>query len=387
MKTILHTFLLVAMLVLFGIQHVVEAKESGGKSRDLAKKRMTREKQSYDLSSKIRDLKTHNKRPMSVGRRLHDKPKIDSIRDVGKHSPLDMRIRLRQKKQKIQAIEEKQIKGNKIANLQSQLINKLTSEDITEAWVQHYTSGLISSDDYGNNITIDASGNLYVTGVSYADETAYDYITIKYNSTGEVQWTARYNGPTNSDDYVNSIAVDASGNVYVTGCSYGSGTDYDFATIKYNSSGEEQWVARYDGPGHSSDFAYSIAVDANGNVYVTGCSGHSNSSAFTTIKYGQNSVSVSKEEKKYPIKYSLSQNYPNPFNPTTNVTFTIPERTYVNLKIFNAIGSEVCTLISELLPAGTYKRQWDASKLPSGIYFLRLQAGKFIDTKKLLLIK
>src|SRR2546430_1692201 len=65
---------------------------------------------------------------------------------------------------------------------------------------------------------------------------------------GQEQWVARYNGPGNSVDEANSIAIDSAGNVYVTGKSFGSGTDYDYATVKYDSFGQEQWVARYNGP-------------------------------------------------------------------------------------------------------------------------------------------
>ena len=113
---------------------------------------------------------------------------------------------------------------------------------------------------------------MYVTGMSYGSGTAYDYATIKYNSSGDTMWVRRYNGPGNSDDEATAIAVDGSGNVYVTGYSDGSGTCYDYATIKYNSSGDTMWVRRYNGPGNSNDEANAIAVDGSGNVYVTGYS-------------------------------------------------------------------------------------------------------------------
>jgi hypothetical protein len=80
---------------------------------------------------------------------------------------------------------------------------------------------------------------------------------------------ARYDGPANSDDGATALAVDAAGNVYVTGGSAGSsGTDY--ATIKYDPDGNELWVARYDGPAHYDDIAEDLAVDSMDNVYVTG---------------------------------------------------------------------------------------------------------------------
>ncbi len=81
-----------------------------------------------------------------------------------------------------------------------------------------------------------------------------DYATIKYNSSGVQQWIARYNGPGNYSDYASSIAVDGSGNVYVTGRVLVAATDIDYATIKYNSSGVQQWVTRYNGPGNGYDW-------------------------------------------------------------------------------------------------------------------------------------
>ncbi|MEW6655066.1 MAG: T9SS type A sorting domain-containing protein, partial [Bacteroidota bacterium] len=88
-----------------------------------------------------------------------------------------------------------------------------------------------------------------------------------------------------------------------------------------------------------------------------------------------------------PTHFNLEQNYPNPFNPATTISFSLPSKTFVSLKVFDALGREVSILVSEELPAGTYSSQWNASGLPSGVYFYRLQAGSFVDTKKLILLK
>jgi len=161
---------------------------------------------------------------------------------------------------------------------------------VTEEWVARY-NGPGNYDDNANVIALDSSGNVYVTGESYGSETDFDYATIKYNSVGIQRWIARYNGPGNGFDQAYAIAVDSSGNVYVTGESYGSRTNLDYATIKYDSLGIQQWVSRYNGPGDYVDNAYAIAVDSSGNVYVTGYSyGSGTFSDYATIKYNSSGI-------------------------------------------------------------------------------------------------
>src|SRR5574341_1449759 len=137
-------------------------------------------------------------------------------------------------------------------------------------WVRRY-NGPANSDDVASALAVDASGNVYVTGLSY-NGTYDDYATIMYSPFGDTMWFGRYNGPGNGGNEAFALAVDASGNVYVTGKSWGSGTFYDYATIKYSPFGDTLWVRRYDGPGKSNDYATALAVDASGNLYVTGSS-------------------------------------------------------------------------------------------------------------------
>jgi spore coat protein A len=86
-------------------------------------------------------------------------------------------------------------------------------------------------------------------------------------------------------------------------------------------------------------------------------------------------------------EFSLDQNYPNPFNPSTTINFTIPQNTQVTLKIYDVLGSEVSTLINQVVPAGNHEVQFDAIGLPSGVYFYNLSAGKFVENKKMMLMK
>jgi hypothetical protein len=135
---------------------------------------------------------------------------------------------------------------------------------------------------------VDGSGNVYVTGYSYGLGTGMDYATIRYYSNGDTAWVKRYNGPGNNFDEVDAIAMDGSGNVYVTGDSYGGSIGYDYATIRYCPNGDMTWVKRYNGPGNGYDNACAIAVDDSGNVYLTGVSqGSGTGSDYATIKYVQ----------------------------------------------------------------------------------------------------
>ncbi len=88
-----------------------------------------------------------------------------------------------------------------------------------------------------------------------------------------------------------------------------------------------------------------------------------------------------------PYEYNLSQNYPNPFNPITTIEYQIPELSFVKIKVYDVLGSEVSTLVNEEKPSGSYEVKFDAAGLSSGIYFYRIQAGNFVQTRKMILLK
>jgi hypothetical protein len=88
-----------------------------------------------------------------------------------------------------------------------------------------------------------------------------------------------------------------------------------------------------------------------------------------------------------PKSYKLSNNYPNPFNPSTTIKFSIPKQSFVTLKVYDLLGREVASLVNKELQAGSYKTQFNASNLASGVYLYRLNAGGFVQTKKLMLMK
>jgi hypothetical protein len=170
-------------------------------------------------------------------------------------------------------------------------INYFTTKyasDGTAQWLKTY-NGPGNSNDEAKALAVDADGNVYVTGYSMGSGTNEDYATIKYRANGDTAWVRRYDGPESNHDYATAIAIDNLGNVYVTGQSYTSSTGWDYATVKYDSSGNQMWVKRYNGPAGINDVAVSIAVNNFGNVYVSGYSeGAGTNYDYATIKYWQN---------------------------------------------------------------------------------------------------
>jgi hypothetical protein len=93
------------------------------------------------------------------------------------------------------------------------------------------------------------------------------------------------------------------------------------------------------------------------------------------------------DETTQPTEFILQQNYPNPFNPSTTIRYSIPELSKVKLTLFNLLGEEVTTFVNEEKNAGNYTVEFNASSLPSGVYFYQLRAGFFTETKKMLLLR
>jgi uncharacterized delta-60 repeat protein len=251
-------------------------------------------------------------------------------------------------------------------------------------WIQRY-NGFANQGDYGSELSLDNAGNVYVCGSTTWNGPGTDYLTIKYSSAGVQEWTQRYNGPQNGDEFSTSMDVDKYGSVYITGSSFGASNDIE--TIKYNSSGVQQWEQRYNGTANFIDLATSIAVDKSGNVYITGYSDFVvNNSDLITIKYTQ-PVGINTISSIVPSEFALGQNYPNPFNPATNIQFDMLKGDFVTVKIYDMLGKEIENLIDEYKPAGSYMISYDAGKLNSGVYFYRMETKNFTATKKMILVK
>ncbi|WP_167855069.1 SBBP repeat-containing protein [Hymenobacter wooponensis] len=154
-----------------------------------------------------------------------------------------------------------------------------------QMWVAVY-DGPAHGLDAASDVAVDAAGNVYITGYSYTTPSSLDYVTIKYSPSGQQLWLATYNGPGDKGDGATNLKLDAVGNVYVTGTTTTSSGQVNYATVKYSASGQQQWAAFYDGPANLADQPVDLALDAAGNVYVTGTSANgSTRDDYATVKY------------------------------------------------------------------------------------------------------
>lgn len=387
------------------------------------------------------------------------------------------------------------------ANKEDYLTIKYNNNGVQQ-WVARY-DGVSHDADFANAFALDGSSGVYVTGKSYKSGQMADYVTVKYNNEGIQEWTSRYNGPGNGDDIAYSIAIDVNynsyitgtskgtsntdyatvkispngsqvwaqryngtgngvdearslildpyGSCYVTGFSMGTTSNYDYATLKYDPSGNQIWVQRYNGPGNGIDKAWKINLIKkpcltdypcwNFDLYVTGQSiGSGTGNDFCTVKYDQfgmqkwvcryassgsiedisttNAVRddfgylyaagvindnygivqisnrssqtdgpMSVKGPELPKEYKLEQNFPNPFNPATTINYEVPNSGLVEINVYNMLGKQVSSLVNSYMEPGRYNVSFDASNLPSGTYVYTIKAGSYIESKKMVLIK
>jgi hypothetical protein len=139
--------------------------------------------------------------------------------------------------------------------------------------------------------------------------------------------------------------------------------------------------------GVSGGSVYALAVVGN-EVYVGGSFTWAGGvSANRVARWIGGATNVEPISIDMPSTYLLQQNYPNPFNPSTTILFSIPTSEFVTLKVYDVLGREIATLVNENLSAGSYSYNFDAKNLTSGVYLYKLQAGKYSETKKMMLIR
>jgi len=230
---------------------------------------------------------------------------------------------------------------------------------------------------------IDTNRNLISARYNNINQSYYVIIN-KIDTSGNNIWTAQ----TPSVLFPASIYTNQNNKIFLSAYSTGSGNQ-KYYTYVYNSDGSLFWNGEYVNTSGTGCRPIKIISDKNDNIYVSG-------NAYTvypdvtilTVKYSlltgnsnSNSVSV------FTDKFFLNQNYPNPFNPNTVINYELRNASLVKMIVYDVLGNEVATLINEYKSVGSHEIEFDGSDFSSGIYFYRIEAGSFIQTKKMLLLK
>ena len=173
--------------------------------------------------------------------------------------------------------------------------------------------------------------------------------------------------------------------IYAIGGWYHSGGGPIYDKVEVYNPESNTWYTETPMP---TPLAVLAGIVLDGKIYLYGgsctthpCTGTSSIYEFTPL------IVPVEVEVSTPLEFLLEQNYPNPFNPVTVIKYSIPEVSNVTLKLYNLLGEEVATLVNEEKVAGYHKLEFNAINLPSGVYFYQLRAGKYIETKKMLLLK
>lgn len=147
------------------------------------------------------------------------------------------------------------------------------------------TGGGTAGFDYVTGMVKDNAGNVYITGASFSIYTGFDFLTLKLDDSLQVVWSSTYNSGGLATNVSNAIARDTAGNIYVTGFTDSTGQGMNYTTIKYNSSGTQQWVRHWNDSENGNDTAKAITIDNDGDIIITGTSWNGSDEDYYTIKY------------------------------------------------------------------------------------------------------
>ena len=298
------------------------------------------------------------------------------------------------------------------ANAQGQI-----TSDTTWAWwgwgVAEVADGSMmlvgAPDPFGNNTSWFQTDQSIDVNAEITPESVTMYLKVKFTTTGT---------PTDGDQLHVCVATDpeflTNLNVYtVVSSPIGLIGQFYFqinesAGALHPAIGYDAWFwekivldgqsvsvwAYADGeaPADTATWSYTtdnVAIGAGAPTFIIAGVTHDDSSAvhIGEIWYNETPTAGISDNDPIASNYKLGQNYPNPFNPITNISYTVPQAGAVKLSVFNALGEKVSTLVNNVVTSGTHTAAWDAVNMPSGVYFYRVEAGSFTQTRKLLLIK
>lgn len=260
------------------------------------------------------------------------------------------------------------------------------------AFVCIYNSGIWVSTDNGttwdkftknladsvfNNILYLSSTNILVSTETFSNDKVYQ--TKDFGNS----WT-EYSGYQFNEGHTLHFLDKDSNNFFVSV----EGHRFFRNNIVFSDNNGASWKTLFSGESDMFDI-YDIKLDSDGYIFLFGYRNH----PYFGVVFRRSAHTIYEQitdvdvDTQIPTKYSLSQNYPNPFNPVTTIKYSVPENSFVTLKVHDILGREITTLVNEEKYAGNYSVTFDGSGLSSGIYFYTIKTNKYSNTKKLVLMK
>ena len=271
------------------------------------------------------------------------------------------------------------------------LLAKFSKSD--GAYLNHVAFGREDAwTNFENALGLASDGTyLYVVGVTTVSANNNDIFLTKYDKNLNQLWYHTWGGP--ETESARAIAVGDDGLIYLGGntTSFGSG-ELEVVLLKYSPAGE--LLAHKTWGGSANDNVLDVAI--NGNfLYATGKTQSFNPNgkfAAFMITVNLDSLVSTVEEPTVNLQFILMQKYPNPFNSSTTIEYHLQKSSKVTLRIYNLLGELMQTLVDEVKPPGVYKIDWDGKNLQglqvgTGLYVVRIKAGKNTASKKILLVR
>ena len=251
----------------------------------------------------------------------------------------------------------------------------------------------VAYDQIDPKIVSDGLGGAIISWTDYRTGITADIYAQRVNSTGAVQWTAT--GViicTSAGDQIKSQLVsDGNNGAYITWEDHRNAGNSDIYAQRIASNAAINWAATGFAICTAGNDQLSPMIVSNGNLgAIVVWQDYRSGNNFDIYEVGFNInglVAIENSGTMNPNEFALSQNYPNPFNPSTKIKFSIPKSSFVKLTIYDVLGQEKDILVDEQLSAGSYSVNFNALNFPSGVYFYKITAGSFTDTKKMILIK
>ena len=266
------------------------------------------------------------------------------------------------------------------------LLLKMGRDDGSILFQKTYNNAVNNQDDYGENIAFDNNANIIINGSTNSLSAPTNILILKYTPAGTLTWTKIYDHTGNRHDWVRDLKTDNAGNIYfIAECFDGPQQTTSILTAKFSASGELDWFIEKTGQ-NTNQGVNTLHILNNGSLIISGNTEIAGIRKTMLSKYGS-TIGIETVSNEIPSQFLLSQNYPNPFNPVTNINFSIPISSEVKLLVFDVTGKQVAELINTQLTAGSYKYDFNASYLTSGVYFYKLVTENYTETKKMILVK